>query len=133
MQVTFTTGAPDRTGIHRGRRMPLELSLNSARESGDMDMRWTIEATANVRVIGRTWNHAGEMLVEDIEITGIVKTEVSWSKDAGYRDIEEDHDGVNPDALEYLNRQLSEERDDWRDVLELAAVAEFMSLEPATI
>lgn len=107
-----------------GRSQPLEINENKSRQIYELDLRYTITASATVRETPETMTDPADFVIEDIEIDSVERTQISWSKPAGYRDMSEDHEGANPDQVQYLNEQL-EERDDWYDIIHAAVVAEY--------
>lgn len=108
------------------------LNHDKSRQSRDVDIEYSVVASAVVRHAPGTFYDRSEVMVEDLEIQSVSKMSISWSKAAGYREMTEDHEGQNPDQIAYLNFQLSDCRDDWFEILVKAALDEYEDIHVPT-
>jgi hypothetical protein len=102
------------------------LSQSSGREHNDANLSWEVTAVATVRNYGGSRNEPDELLIEDIEIETLHWTMLTVGMMT--RRIPDDVDmyrqGLHEaQQIDWLNSQM-DDRDDWREQIEVAVVRE---------
>ena len=103
-------------------RIPLHLTLfeKPAPEDNALQISWDVQASADVRWVGATWNEPGEQTVEDIRLDAVTAVWLTYGEagsvivpaDAGTQFARRETDRT----LNWLRTQLPE-RDDWLERL----------------
>lgn len=90
----------------------------SAPESTELSVNWQVQASGTIRVVGRSFDCSGEMLIEDITIDSVESEQITYGDCRSH--IDSLNDVLHRDrCLAWLQQQLaSGDRDEWIEKIE---------------
>lgn len=109
-------------------RIEVQLTLVTpqAAEDNELQVAFTVTASATVREIGHTISEPGEILVEDIEIDTVELMSMSFGQFGAMWPSETICKSMvaleNQRRLDWLNSEL-DEREDWSELIQAAVIA----------
>lgn len=99
----------------------VELEEFEGREDNAMQISRQAQCSARVRCTSGDRVTPGEFIVDDLEINSVSRIMHSYSRDSGWH-IQSPLDAAEEvDLVAYLNRELDDRRDEWREIIVAAA------------